>query len=80
MPAPIPITPVNHLKSIDDKLTTVENLLTVLAGLVNVEYDEVALAYTGTLLTTVEYKLASVTVATLTLSYTGTLLTGVVRT
>lgn len=44
------------------------------------EHDEVVLGYTGSNLTNVVYKLATVTVATLTLSYTGANLTGVVKT
>ena len=43
-------------------------------------YDEIALGYSGTTLTTVTFKLASATVATLTLSYSGTTLTGVTKT
>jgi len=40
-------------------------------------YDEIELGYTGDNLTTVVYKLATVTVATLTLAYTGDKLTNV---
>ena len=48
-------------------------------GLVNQPHDEIVLSYTGTNLTGVTYKLASVTVATLTLGYSGSTLTSVVR-
>jgi TATA-box binding protein (TBP) (component of TFIID and TFIIIB) len=51
----------------------------VVQGLVNQPYDEIVLSYTGTNLTGVVYKLATVTVATLTLGYTGSNLTSVVR-
>jgi len=79
MPAPVPITPVNHLQSIDNKLTQIEADLAALGGLVPVAFDEIAMSYTGSLLTTVVYKQAGSTVATLTLGYTGSLLTSVVR-
>jgi len=49
-------------------------------SLVTESYDEIALTYDGTKLSTVVYKLASATVATLTLSYSGTTLTGVTKT
>ena len=42
-------------------------------------YDEIVLSYTGSDLTGVVYKLATVTVATLTLSYTLGNLTGVIK-
>ena len=42
-------------------------------------HDEIQLSYTGDNLTSVVYKLDSVTVATLTLSYTGSQLDSVVR-
>ena len=48
-------------------------------GLVNQPHDEIVLSNTGTNLTGVTYKLASVTVATLTLGYSGSTLTSVVR-
>lgn len=48
--------------------------------LIPAEYDEIDLSYTGSNLTTVLYKRATVLVATLTLSYTGSNLTSVVRT
>lgn len=48
-------------------------------GLVNQPFDEVALSYTGTNLTSAVYKLGGVTVATVTLGYTGSNLTSVVR-
>ncbi len=48
-------------------------------GLVNVPYDEIVISYSGADISTVVYKLATVTVATLTLSYTSGNLTGVVR-
>ena len=48
--------------------------------LITEKYDEIALGYSGTTLTTVTFKLASATVATLTLSYSGTTLTGVTKT
>jgi hypothetical protein len=51
----------------------------VVQGLVNQPHDEIVLSYTGTNLTGVVYKLATVTVATLTLGYTGDNLTSVVR-
>ena len=56
-----------------------ENPLSInaLNKLVPEKYDEISLSYTGDNLTTVVYKLASVTVATLTLSYTGDNLTNV---
>jgi len=41
----------------------------ILNQLVSEEYDEIVLAYTGSNLTTVEYKLDSTLVATLTLTY-----------
>lgn len=52
----------------------------VVQGLVNQPYDEIAISYTGTDISQVVYKLASVTVATITLSYTNNLVTSVVRT
>jgi hypothetical protein len=52
----------------------------LMSSLVPERYDELVLGYTGDDLTTVVYKLATVTVATLTLSYTSGRLTGVVRT
>ncbi len=48
--------------------------------LITEKYDEIALGYSGTQLSTVTYKLSGVTVATLTLSYSGTTLTGVTKT
>lgn len=51
----------------------------VVQGLVNQPFDEVALSYTGTNLTSAVYKLGGVTVATVTLGYTGSNLTSVVR-
>ena len=48
-------------------------------GLVPEAYDELALSYSGSNLTTVVYKLAGATIATLTLSYSGSNLTGVTR-
>jgi len=56
------------------------NELSLASGLVPENYDELVLSYTGSDLTGVVYKLATVTVATLTLTYTGANLTGVVRT
>ena len=53
MPAPVPITPVNHLQSIDNKLTQIEADLAALGGLVPVAFDEIAMSYTGSLLTSV---------------------------
>jgi len=47
--------------------------------LVDVSYDEIALGYTGSDLTTVTYKKGGTTVATLTLGYTSGNLTSVVR-
>lgn len=44
------------------------------------EYDEIVLSYTGSDLTGVVYKLATVVVCTLTLSYTSGNLTGVAKT
>lgn len=49
------------------------------AGLVPEEHDEIVLGYTGSNLTSVVYKLATVTLATLTLTYTGDRLDSVVR-
>jgi len=54
--------------------------LRVSNGFIPEKYDQLVLAYTGSDLTTVTYKLAGVTVGTLTLSYTGSDLTGVART
>jgi len=51
-----------------------------MAKLVPKEFDQVLLGYTGANLTTVVYKLVTVTVATLTLAYTGARLDSVVRT
>ena len=48
--------------------------------LVPVPYDELVLAYTGTQLDSVEYKMAGATVATLTLTYVAGNLTSVVKT
>ena len=48
-------------------------------GFISEEYDEMVLAYTASVLDSVVYKLASVTVATLTMSYTGADLTGIVK-
>ena len=45
--------------------------LSIINGLSIPEHDEIVLSYTGSNLTGVEYKLATVTVATLTLSYDG---------
>jgi len=53
--------------------------LPTLTGLSIPPHDEIVLGYTGADLTSVTYKLATVTVATLTLSYTGADLTGVVK-
>lgn len=52
----------------------------VVQGLVNQPHDEIQISYTGTNITSVVYKLNSVTVATLTLGYTGSNLTSVVKT
>jgi len=84
MPAPIPITPTNHLKSIDDKLTLILAALNTLInngspGLVTVPYDQIVTSYTGTQLTQAVYKEAGVTVATVTMTYVGTQLTDTVR-
>lgn len=43
-------------------------------------FDEIALSYTGTNLTGVEYRKDSVSTSTLTLAYSGSTLTGVVQT
>jgi hypothetical protein len=51
----------------------------IVSGIANQPHDEIVLSYTGTNLTGVIYKLATVTVATLTLGYTGDNLTSVVR-
>lgn len=64
-------------EEIDSKVAVNVNQLN---GLVDEKYDEIVLAYSSGLLTTVTYKLATVTVATLTLSYTGSDLTGVIKT
>lgn len=48
--------------------------------LITEEYDEVALGYSGTTLSTVTFKKSGATVATLTLTYSGTTLTGVTKT
>lgn len=48
-------------------------------GFLPPKYDQIELGYTGANLTSVIYKLSSVTVATLALSYTGADLTGVVK-
>ena len=51
-----------------------------MGSLVPESFDEVALSYTGSNLTTAVYKKATVTIATLTLTYSGSNLTNVVRT
>ena len=51
----------------------------IVSGIANQPHDEIQLAYTGSNLTSVVYKLAGATVATLTLSYTGSQLDSVVR-
>jgi hypothetical protein len=56
------------------------SIAAAIASLVPQTYDEIVLSYTGSDLTGVVYKQATVTIATLTLSYTGSNLTGVVRT
>jgi len=53
--------------------------VSLIDSLINVEYNELSLSYTGSDLSGVIYKLNSVVVATLTLGYTGGLLTSVVR-
>jgi|CXWL01.1.fsa_nt_gi diketogulonate reductase-like aldo/keto reductase len=50
-----------------------------ISGLVPESYDEIVLSYSGSDLSTVIYKKATVTIATLTLSYTLGNLTSVVR-
>lgn len=82
---PVPVTPTNHLLSIDTKLSAAQSTLEAIqaaigGGLVDVQYDQIALTYDGAgLLTVVRYYQASVLVCTLTLSYDGAArLTGVV--
>lgn len=67
----------DKFEDVDGKTAVNVNLLN---ALIPEKYDEVDLAYTGSDLTTVTYKLSSNTVATLTLSYTGGLLTNVIKT
>lgn len=74
---PTPETPVNHLKSIDDKLTGIQGTLDGIAGLVTAAYDEIDLSYTDGVLTGVVYKEGATTVVTLSLSYTNGLLSKV---
>lgn len=87
---PIAVTPVNHLESIDNKLTAMGVQLAAIAAavggsgglLAGVEFDEVGpVTYNGDdSIDTVTYQLATVTVAVLTCSYDGTgKLIGVVR-
>lgn len=81
----VPITPVNHLKSIDDKLNTnladLQYLLAAIAGLVPFVYTRVAPTYNadGTLATALYYDGLDL-VATVTCTYTNGNLTNVVRT
>lgn len=56
-----------------------EETLQSVAGFNIPKYDQIVLSYTGSDLTGVVYKLATVTVATLTLSYTLGNLTGVIK-
>jgi hypothetical protein len=65
-----------HVAKVDASgalLTSINSVLTP------AEFDTIDLVYTAGNVTTVTYKLATVTVATLTLSYTDGLLTQVVR-
>jgi len=77
---PVPETPVNHLKSIDDQLAALGPIIAGGVGLVDVAYDAVVATYAGGLLQTAVYKSGGATVATLTCTYTAGMLTGVVRT
>ncbi len=62
----------------EEKQDQIISELTSLRGFDIPPYDEISMAYTGDNLTSVVYKMATVTQATLTLSYTGDKLTGVV--
>jgi hypothetical protein len=74
-------TKVINADSNGDFISTSNPLPTkLMSGLVPESYDELLLGYTNSVLTSVTYKKATVTIATLTFTYTDGNLTGVVRT